>query len=380
MKKVIYGFSGDPITFGHIDIIQRAVKVFGQLVVGIGMNPAKKYFFDLEERRQIAADALRFLPEVEVIAFRGLLVDYAYEHNISTIIRGIRNSEDLNYEMMLHQVGDSQANEIDTIYFPAKQSLTHVSSGAAKALQLEQGLIHEFVPLSTKQRLEEKLSRQHILSITGEIGVGKSYVSQLFEQIGKEKGLEVHTVVIDNIGHQILGELTAPLYQKIRNEIATTFGAEIQRPDGFIDRQALGKILFQAPEKLRVFNQMLYKPLVLRLRREIYGKRGLILLDTALIAESNMSYLSNNNVVLVQANEDIQRKRLEARGYTKAQMKNRLNSQFTHGLKKELLTQQIEKDYHGQLWEVDNSIEGDTTQLRNKILDILQEIGIYPKS
>jgi dephospho-CoA kinase len=93
-----------------------------------------------------------------------------------------------------------------------------------------------------------------------------------------------------------------------------------------------------------------------------------------------MSYLSNNNVVLVQANENIQRKRLEARGYTTAQMKNRLNSQFTHALKKELLTQQIEKDYHGQLWEVDNSIEGDTTQLRNKILDILQEIGIYPKS
>ena len=138
MNKAIYGFSGDPITFGHIDIIKRAVSIFGELIVGIGVNPTKKYFFTLEERKQIAEESLRFLPNVKVIAFKGLLVDYAYENNIKTVIRGIRNSEDLNYELMLHQVGESQRQNIDTIYFPAKQEMMHISSGAVKALQLEQ--------------------------------------------------------------------------------------------------------------------------------------------------------------------------------------------------------------------------------------------------
>ena len=99
-KKAIYGFSGDPITYGHIDIIKRALKVFGELIIGIGVNPAKKYFFNLEERRVIAERSLQGLSGVTVIAFKGLLVDYAYENNIGTIIRGVRNSEDLNYELM----------------------------------------------------------------------------------------------------------------------------------------------------------------------------------------------------------------------------------------------------------------------------------------
>ncbi|MEO0875443.1 MAG: pantetheine-phosphate adenylyltransferase, partial [Bacteroidota bacterium] len=347
--------------------IKRALKVFGELVVGIGVNPAKKYFFDLATRREIAEQSLKGLAGVKVIAFRGLLVDYAYENNFGTIIRGIRNSEDLNYELMLHQIGESQNQGIDTIYFPAKQELMHVSSGAVKALQLEQGLIHEFVPLFAKQKLELGISGQKIIAITGEIGAGKSHLSAHIKKLGEEKEHPVHIIDIDKIGHQILGELTAPIYCELRKEIAKKFGVSTSGEHCFIDRRRLGEIIFQDRAKLDYFNQLIYKPLLLQLRRQLYGKRGLILLDTALIAETQMSHLCNNNVVLIDIDTETQEQRLIERGYSKAQIKHRLNSQFTFNLKREMLEKRIAQDHHGKLWIVDGSKEIDLVKLYGEI-------------
>lgn len=355
MKKVIYGFSGDPITYGHINIIKRALSIFGELIVGIGMNPAKKYFFSLEERKLIAQESLKNLSNVKVVAFRGLLVDYAYENDIKTVIRGIRNSEDLNYELMLHQIGESQKQNIDTIYFPAKQDLTHISSGAVKALQLEQGLIHEYVPLYTKQKLEERISKQSIVAITGEIGVGKSYISNKLKELGKYRNVEVHVIDIDKIGHDILGKLKEPIYQVTRTEIGQKFGRNLLNKDGFVKRHNLGEVIFNSPEKLKEFNELLYKPLLLRLRRELYGRKGLIILDTALISESEMGYLSNNNVVLVSTDRQVQKERLISRGYSEKQIENRMNSQYNINLKEKMLSDTISRDCHGNIWRIDNS-------------------------
>ena len=219
MSRAIYAFSGDPITLGHIDIIKRAVNVFDELIVGIGFNPNKKYLFSLEERKTIAKKALADIKNVEVISFRGLLVDYAYENNIPTIIRGIRNSEDFNFELMLFQIGKSQKMKIDTFFIPARQELAHISSSAAKELQVEQGLIHEYVPLYTKQKIEEKLSHQYILGITGEIGVGKLYVCEKLEELGKEAGINVHTIDIDRIGHDNVRRRTFLLPSAVQEDV-----------------------------------------------------------------------------------------------------------------------------------------------------------------
>ncbi len=371
MEKVIYGFSGDPITYGHIDIIKRAVGIFGELIVGIGVNPAKKYMFSLEERRQIAENSLKSIPNLKVISFKGLLVDYAYENNIKTVIRGLRNSEDLNYELMLHQIGASQKQNIDTIYFPANQELMHVSSGAAKALQLEQGFIHELVPLCAKEKLEERISGQYIISITGEIGVGKSYICSRIKELGKSKEIDVHVIDIDKIGHEILGSLTEPLYVNFRKEIESKFNVSLDS-SGFINRKELGGIIFNQADKLHEFNTLLYKPLLLKLRRALYGKKGIILLDSALISESKMNYLSNNNAILISAENKIKEERLKKRGYTKEQILSRMNSQFNNHLKEKMVLQSIEKDLHGQLWKIDNSDSSNEKSIQdlfNKITD-----------
>jgi pantetheine-phosphate adenylyltransferase len=376
MPKAIYAFSGDPITFGHIDIIDRALQVFKEIIIGIGANPKKEYLFSLDERKAMAENALAKYKNVHIVTFKGLLVDYAYENGIPVVIRGLRNSEDYNYEMMLFQISESQNKGIDTFFIPSRQEYVHISSGAVKAIQIEQGLIHEFVPLYTKQKLEEKLSNQFIIGITGEIGVGKSYVCQKFKDYGKKLGIEVNRIDIDMIGRGIMEVLREPIYQKFRDSIFDTFGKEIKLKKNFIDGKALGKIIFKDINKLKEFNTLIYKPLLLRLRRELYQKKGLILLDSALILESEMAYLCNNNMILVTSDRQTQLQRLEKRKYTDAQMSSRINSQYTISYKKKMIRDQIRRDKQGKVYEIDNSGAGNQQHLKKLFNKIIKDFNI----
>ncbi len=355
MAKAIYAFSGDPIHYGHIDIIKRAGRIFDEVIVGIGENPDKKYMFGLEERMKMAEKSLEGVHNARVTSFKGLLVDYAYEQNIPAIIKAIRNNSDTEYEKMLHQAGESQKLNIDTFLLFARPELSHISSSAVKAVQKEHGMIHEYVPLHVKQALESCMSGQYIIGITGEIGAGKSYISQKFLKIGKAREIKVHNIEIDQIGHQILEELREPIYQKTRKEIIRRFGKAVELGNGYINRKALGEIVFNNPEKLKELNRIMEKPIEVRLKRELYGKKGIILLNAALIAESEMAYLCNNNVVLVTADKKSQQRRLRERGLNQKQIERRLKSQYNSKEKREKLEKIIKKDNHGKIWVMNNS-------------------------
>lgn len=374
MKKAIYAFSGDPITYGHIDVIARASKAFDNVVVGIGVNPDKKYMFNLEERTEMAQRTLSRFPNVDVVSFQGLLVDYAYENGIGVIVKGVRNAADFDYENVLHQVGESQKLGVDTHILFARPELAHISSSAVKGIQKEQGLIHEYVPLYVKQCLEARMSGQYIVGVTGEIGAGKSYVSQQFSRLGKQRGITVHDIELDQLGHQILGELKQPRYDDVRRQIANTFGQQVRKEDGTIDRKLLGEIVFSDSDASNRLNEIMTTPLLVRLRMGLYGKQGLILFNAALIAESDMAYLCNNNVVLVYADKQTQESRLASRGLTSEQMQRRLGSQFYYEEKKNKMQQAIDRDNQGKIWVVDNS-EG-KTEIEKTFDEVVSELKI----
>lgn len=355
MTKAIYAFSGDPITYGHVNIIKRAASVFDELVVGIGINPDKNYLFTLEERREMAVKATGDFPNVTVAAFNGLLVDYASENKIQIVVKGIRDANDFNYEVLLHEIGESQKLGIDTFFLPAKSDLRHISSSAVKALQKEQGLVQEYVPLYVKQKLEERLSRQHVLGVTGEIAAGKSYLCERLVELGKEQSFPVHNIDMDSIGHDILDKLDESLYREARQKIFDIFGNSVRLQNNFVNRKVLGEIVFTNPMALKKLNEVMYDPLLLRLRREMYGKNGLILLNAALLIESNLAYLSNNNVVLVRTDRESQQRRLKARGLTDFQIEKRLASQYDFSKKLDVLEEKIRGDNCGSAILVDNS-------------------------
>lgn len=354
MKKAIYAFSGDPITFGHIDIIKRAALVFDQLIVAIGTNPQKQYLFSEAKRAEMARRSLAALTNVEVKTFDGMLVDFAYEHDVHVIVKGVRSSKDFEYEQGLHSLGDSQRLGIDTFVLFARPELAHISSGAVKDIQKEQGLIQDYVPPYVKQCIEAKLSGQYIVGLTGEIGSGKSYVGEQLATLGGRLGVEVHNIELDHLSWQIQSDLQEEKYALVRRQIAAAFGPTVINADGSIKRKALGEIVFADQDKLAQLNEIMATPILVRLRKELKNKRGLIILNAALLVEAEMSRLANYNMILLTVDPEVQQERLLARGLNAQQIERRLASQYDLAHKKAALEQAIEVNKQGKLWMVEN--------------------------
>ncbi len=349
MKKAVYAFSGDPITYGHLDIIQKAAQVFDQVIVAIGKNPAKKHLFDSDERLAMTKASLKHYPNLKIESFSGMLSDFAYEQQASHVIRGLRNSEDFNYEMILHQVNQSQKLGIETFFIPCSQDKTHISSGAVKAIQLEQGMIHEYVPLNVKKALEAKISKQFILGVTGPIGSGKStYCKQrvLFEQSMRN---EAHHINLDALAHELLNDRSEPIYRQLRKDVISTFGKDMAQRDGSVNRKRLGELIFDDANNRQTLNQMMRNPLITLLRKKIRGLTGLLLIESALLIEADLTFISNNEVVILDVEREEQQRRLIARGYQESQIIKRIKGQWSYKEKLRKLNERIERDGFGEV-------------------------------
>jgi pantetheine-phosphate adenylyltransferase len=386
MKTGIYAFSGDPITYGHLHVIEKAVPLYEKLYVAIGVNPDKQYLFSLEERTEMARRVLAHLPTVEVCSFHGLLVDFAYEHCIDEIVRGLRDNVDMQYEMHVKAINESQRLGISTVFIPCDDRKAHISSSAVKALQREQGLTHEYVPLYVKQRLEGKISGQYIVGVTGGIATGKSIVARMLAEQARQRGIQCHELDLDQNVHYILSASPEPRYQACRRQLVERFGPQIARPDGSIDRKRLGQIVFGDPDQMKKLDEVIYEPIMLKLRRDLLGKRGLILLEAALLAEKNYLYLCNNNVIVVTADPAAQIERLmkrdehDPRGtLTREQAQRRIESQWSHEKKLAHIRAQQERDHQGFLIHIDNSGKDLPRQDVTRALDaIFGQFGLSP--
>lgn len=372
--KAIYAFSGDPITFGHIDIIERAAKVFTKVLVCIGSNPDKKYMFTLEQRLQMAQDALSSIKNVDVKSFSGLLVDFAFEQNISVIIKGVRNTTDFEYENTLHAVGESQKLGIETFILFAKPQLAHISSSAVKSIQKEHGFIHEYVTLNVKEALEKQMSKQLIIGVTGEIAAGKSYVTDALVSLLDKSKIEAHNIDLDVIAHEILGSLKLPQYVEVRHKILSRFGETIKDSYDSINRKKLGAIVFKDSKALKDLNDIMRDSILVRIKRELNNKEGIIFLNAALLVEAGMTDLCNNNVILVKCDKDIQKLRLIKRGLSQIQLNKRLKSQYSFDEKKSVLIEKIKEHnrYTGNIFIVDTSKNDNDIIGAAKLLSNLQ--------
>lgn len=366
----VYAFSGDPITYGHIDIIERALRLFPKVLVAIGTNPDKTYTFAAKEREQLAKRALSYLKNVTVRSFEGLVVDFAYEQGAQVIIKGIRDAQDFSYEQTLNSVGLTQNHGLETVVMFARPELSHISSSTVKALQQSQGLVHNYVPLNVKVALEQKLSGQTIIGITGEVASGKTHVADQLVIWGKALGKAVHNIELDHLAHQIQSKLTEPQYRLVRQQIIAHFGKSVQHRDGIINRKKLGELVFADFRQLEQLNQIMWKPVMVRLRRELSNKQGLILINSALLAEADLMKVCNNRVILVTADRSVQKKRLAERGFSADQINRRLKSQFSTEKKLALLKTSIASHHFGTIWKV-----GDSVNLTNFTKKLFEELA-----
>lgn len=157
MKKAIYPGTFDPITRGHIDMVQRAVKGCEQLVVGVARSTPKNVWFSTEERVELVKDALKHLENVEVKVFEGLLADFARKEDAGFLIRGVRAFSDFEYELQMALINRKLAPEIETMFLMPAEEYGYISSSRVREIAALGGDIGRYVTPRTLQALKDKL-------------------------------------------------------------------------------------------------------------------------------------------------------------------------------------------------------------------------------
>jgi len=156
MRIAICPGSFDPLTNGHLDVIQRATKLFDRVIVAVAHNEAKQPLFTLAERMQQVADSIKHLPTVEVDAFDCLLVDFAERRGAQAIIRGLRAVSDFEFEFQLALMNRNMNERVETIFMMPKDTYTYLSSRMIKEIARLGGDVASFVPAHIKATLDRK--------------------------------------------------------------------------------------------------------------------------------------------------------------------------------------------------------------------------------
>ena len=157
MKSAIYPGSFDPITFGHLDIIERAAAIFDELTVSVLNNNIKTPLFSVEERVNILKEATGHLQNVKIDSFSGLLVDYAKEKNIHVSVRGLRAITDFEYELQIAQTNHILSKgELDTVFLTTNLEYSYLSSSGVREIGSFHGDISQFVPEFVVEKVYKK--------------------------------------------------------------------------------------------------------------------------------------------------------------------------------------------------------------------------------
>jgi len=144
-RNAMYPGTFDPITNGHTDLIRRAAGIFDRVIVAIAANPNKAPLFTLDQRVDLARRVLADLPNVEVMGYSGLTVEFARKHNLSVVVRGLRAVSDFEFEFQLANMSRHLAREIETVFLTPQEQFTFISSSLIREIAVLGGETKEFV-------------------------------------------------------------------------------------------------------------------------------------------------------------------------------------------------------------------------------------------
>ena len=158
-KIAVYAGSFDPITLGHLDVIQRGAKLFDRIIVAVGINPKKKYTFQTEERIAQIEAAAQGIDNIEVCSFQGLLVHFCQKVQATIILRGLRAATDFDFEFQIGLANMDMAPDIETVFLLAEPQNIFISSSLVKEIAFNGGRVEQYLPeLSLKMIMDKAKS------------------------------------------------------------------------------------------------------------------------------------------------------------------------------------------------------------------------------
>ena len=157
MKRVVCPGSFDPITFGHLDIIERASSIFDEVVIAVMVNKTKQTLFTVEERMEMTKEVTGKFPNVKVDSWSGLLVDYCKKNDISIIVKGLRAVTDFDYELQMSQI-NLQLQGVETLFLSTAPAHSFLSSSLVKEIASHGGDVSSYIPAELLERLKDRLA------------------------------------------------------------------------------------------------------------------------------------------------------------------------------------------------------------------------------
>lgn len=159
LKLAVYPGSFDPVTFGHLDIIDRALQIFDGVIVAVARNSEKNSLFTVQERKILLSAVLADRPQAQVDTFDGLLVDFVRQREATVIIRGLRAVSDFEFEFQLAQMNRSITKEVETLFMMTSVPYSYLSSSIVKEVSSLNGPVDKLVPPLVKAALDAKFNR-----------------------------------------------------------------------------------------------------------------------------------------------------------------------------------------------------------------------------
>ncbi|MDA0356494.1 MAG: pantetheine-phosphate adenylyltransferase [Bacteroidetes bacterium] len=149
MIKAVFPGSFDPITLGHVDVIERGLQLFDEIIIAVGENSSKTNLFSLDQRKEFISEAFKDHPKVSVISYQGMTVDLCQKLKVDFILRGLRNSADFEFEKSIAQINRDMA-PIETVFLLTAAETAHISSSIVREIIKNKGAFQKFVPVSVK--------------------------------------------------------------------------------------------------------------------------------------------------------------------------------------------------------------------------------------
>jgi pantetheine-phosphate adenylyltransferase len=343
--KLAYTGSFDPWTKGHQSIVENILDRDPSITIEIiiAINPDKKYLFTYDERKEfIETELWYYADRIKVTICDGVVANYIYEQNINFIIRGIRNNNsDANDELQLARINSTLSGEPLTLIVPQiDPNLDIVSSSNLKLLNKFGLPLKDYASANIREKMRYKLTGKPFIGVTGGMACGKSTLC---------KKLATYDIVnhinMDELAHEIY-ESDLPIHKHIQQQIIRRFSLK----NATINRQELGDIVFNDKPALNILTNMLLEPILNLLYKKVNDlPEGIVLIESAILVERNLTEIVDHNIILVNVSQDLQRSRLVERGLSDKQIDSRLSSQMDYNdVKNKIIN--IQRKEHNRLF------------------------------